>query len=269
MIQNDGTAAPGRRDAAPRTNRLSLKRLAPMVVLALGAIAFFALGLDNYLTLEALREHRALLADFVAANSVAAPILFIALYALAIAFSVPGGAVMTITGGFLFGTVFGTVWVVIAATIGATGLFVIAKTAFGDALRAKAGPWLEKLEAGFQENALSYLLVLRLIPLFPFVVVNLVPALLGVRLRIYVLGTALGIIPGSFVFTSVGAGLGSLFDMTVDGAFELSAILTPEIVTALVGLAVLSLVPVAYKTFKTRHAKTLVDATPIPADDKS
>ena len=128
-----------------------------------------------------------------------------------------------------------------------------AKTALGDALRDRAGPWLKKLEAGFHENALSYLLVLRLIPLFPFFVVNLVPAFLGVRLRTYVIGTVVGIIPGSFVFASVGAGLGSLFDMTMGNELELSGILTPEIVTALVGLALLSLLPVAYKKYKARQ----------------
>ncbi len=240
------TAAPSQIGGTP------LKRIVPVAVLALGAIAFFALGLDEYVTIEALREHRTLLTAFVAENAVAAPLLFMTLYAVAIAFSLPGGAVMTIAGGFLFGNIVGTGWVVIAATLGATAVFLIAKTALGDALRAKAGPWLNKLEAGFHENALSYLLVLRLIPLFPFFVVNLVPAFLGVRLRTYVIGTVVGIIPGSFVFTSVGAGLGSLFDMTMGGEIELSGILTPEIVTALVGLAVLSLLPVAYKKFKAR-----------------
>ena len=250
MIENNLAAAPAELDAGQKQGRISLQRAAPVAVMVLGAIAFFALGLDEYVTLEALREHRTLLTTFVAENAVAAPLLFMTIYAVVVAFSLPGGAVMTIAGGFLFGNILGTGWVVIAATLGATAVFLIARTALGDALRAKAGPWLKKLEAGFDENALSYLLVLRLIPLFPFFVVNLVPAFLGVRLRTYVIGTALGIIPGSFVFTSVGAGLGSLFDRTMGGAFELSGILTPEIVTALVGLAALSLLPVAYKKYK-------------------
>ena len=250
MIENKLAAAPAELDAGQKQGRISLQRVAPVAVLVLGAIAFFALGLNEYVTLEALREHRTLLTTFVAENAVAAPLLFMTIYAVVVAFSLPGGAVMTIAGGFLFGNILGTGWVVIAATLGATAVFLIARTALGDALRAKAGPWLKKLEAGFDENALSYLLVLRLIPLFPFFVVNLVPAFLGVRLRTYVIGTALGIIPGSFVFTSVGAGLGSLFDRTMGGEFELSGILTPEIVTALVGLAALSLLPVAYKKYK-------------------
>jgi len=159
---------------------------------------------------------------------------------------------MTIAGGFLFGAVLGTAWVVLSATLGATILFVIAKTSLGDLLRAKAGPWLRKMENGFKENALSYLLVLRLIPLFPFFVVNLVPAFLGVPLRTYVIGTLLGIVPGSFVFATVGAGLGSIFDS--NEAFTATGILTPEIVTALVGLSLLSLLPVAYKAVAARRA---------------
>lgn len=128
----------------------------------------------------------------------------------------------------------------------------IAKTSLGDLLRAQAGPWLKKMESGFRENALSYLLVLRLIPLFPFFVVNLVPAFLGVSLRTYVLATLVGIVPGSFVYATVGAGLGSIFDR--NEVFTASGILTPEIVTALVGLSVLSLLPVAYKLIKARRA---------------
>ncbi len=253
MIEDKTMAERAEPETRPTRGRISLNHMAPVAVLALGATAFFALGLDDYVTIGALREHRTLLGTFVAENAVLAPLLFMVLYAIAVAFSLPGGAVMTITGGFLFGNIVGTVWVVIAAVTGAIAVFLVAKTALGDALRDKAGPWLKKLEAGFHENALSYLLVLRLIPLFPFFVVNLVPAFLGVRLRTYVIGTAVGIIPGSFVFTSVGAGLGSLFDMATGGEIELSGILTPEIVTALVGLAALSLLPVAYKKYKARR----------------
>ena len=178
-------------------------------------------------------------------------LLFIGIYAAATALSLPGGAVLTVTGGFLFGGLIGTFWVVLAATIGATAVFLVAKTALGDSLRRKAGPFLKRMEAGFQENALSYLLVLRLIPLFPFFIVNLVPAFLGVGLRTYVIGTFVGIIPGSFVFASVGAGLGSLLDQP--GELSLAGVVTPEIVIALVGLSLLSLLPVAYKKLAARR----------------
>ena len=230
----------------------SVNKFVPLGVLAAGIAAFFALGLDQYVSFEALREHRDVLANFVADNPLVAPLAFMVIYAVVVALSLPGGAIMTIAGGFLFGTVWGTAWVVLSATLGATILFVIAKTSLGDLLRAKAGPWLRKMENGFKENALSYLLVLRLIPLFPFFVVNLVPAFLGVPLRTYVIGTLLGIVPGSFVFATVGAGLGSIFDS--NEAFTATGILTPEIVTALVGLSLLSLLPIAYKKVKARRA---------------
>jgi uncharacterized membrane protein YdjX (TVP38/TMEM64 family) len=231
--------------------RFSLARLWPLAALALAIVAVFALGLDRYLTFDALREHREALSRFVDANSLLAALAFMAVYALAIALSVPGGAVLTIAGGFLFGSLLGTCLVVIAATVGATLVFLIAKTALGDPLRARAGPFLQRMEAGFQENAFNYLLVLRLIPLFPFWIVNLVPAFLGVKLRTYMLGTLIGIIPGSFVFASVGAGLGSVLDSGQE--FSPSSVLTPQIVIALIGLAVLALLPVAYRKWRRRR----------------
>lgn len=226
----------------------SLKTILPLSALVAGMAVFFAFGLDQYLSFEALRENRVLLTNFVAESSLLAALVFMAIYAIVVAFSLPGGAIMTITGGFLFGNMFGTAWVVLSATLGATVLFIIAKTSLGNPLRKKAGPWLKTMEKGFRKNALNYLLVLRLIPLFPFFVVNLVPAFLGVRLRTYVIGTLMGIVPGSFVFTTVGAGLGSIFDK--NEAFTLTGMLTPEIFAALAGLSLLSLLPVAYKTIK-------------------
>ena len=228
-----------------------LRRILPLAVLGGVIAAVFAFDLDRFLSFEALRDNRVLLMSFVHDQAILAVATFVALYAVSTATSLPGGAVLSIAGGFLFGTVLGTVWIVIGATIGATALFLVAKTAFGDALRAKAGPWLKKMEAGFQDDAFSYMLVLRLVPLFPFFVVNLVPALLGVRLRTYVVATFVGIIPGAFVFASVGAGLGSVFDAMEE--FSPASALTPEVITALVGLAVLSLVPVAYKKIKARR----------------
>jgi uncharacterized membrane protein YdjX (TVP38/TMEM64 family) len=227
---------------------LTVKRLAPLGILAAGFIAFFALGLDRYLSFSALRENRHLLLAWVDAWGVAAAAAYIAVYAAAVALSVPGGAVLSITGGFLFGALWGTLYILVGATAGATALFIIAKTSLGEILREKAGPWLKRMEEGFGKNALSYLLVLRLVPLFPFFVVNLVPAFLGVRLSTYVVGTFFGIIPGTAVFASVGAGLGSIFDG--GEAFSLTGVMTPQIIAAMSGLALLSLIPVAYKKFK-------------------
>ena len=244
---NSSAHAVGGQDRA----RFSLARLWPLAVLALAIGAVFVLDLDRFLTFDALREHRETLTAFVADNTALAALCFVAVYAAAIALSVPGGAVLTIAGGFMFGSLLGTGLVVVAATLGATLVFLIAKTALGDPLRAKAGPFLKRMEAGFQDDALNYLLVLRLIPLFPFWIVNLVPAFLGVPLRTYVLGTFIGIIPGSFVFASVGAGLGSVLDSGQE--FSPASVLTPQIVIALVGLAVLALLPVAYRKLKERR----------------
>jgi len=223
------------------------KRLVPLIVLGAGIAAFFALGLDRYLTFEQLREHRETLTAFVATMPVASVAIFILVYTVAVALSVPGAAILTLTGGFLFGIWEGAAAVVVGATAGATALFLAARFVLGGVLRAKAGPWLTKMEAGFNEDALSYLLALRLIPAFPFFIVNLVPAFLGVSLRTFVIATFLGIIPGTFVFASIGAGLGSIFDSTgvlaerrADAAGYYRA----------VGLALLSLLPVAYKKIK-------------------
>jgi uncharacterized membrane protein YdjX (TVP38/TMEM64 family) len=227
------------------------RRLIPVLVFVAGVVAFFVLGLEQYLSIDALRQHRVALRAWVGASGVLAALIFMAVYIVTVAFSLPGATVLTVAGGFLFGAVWGTVIVVISATIGGTVLFVIAKTALGDALRSRAGAWLQTLEAGFRANALSYLLVLRLVPIFPFFIVNLVPAFLGVPLSTFVLGTFVGIIPGSFVYATVGAGLGSIFD--TGGTFSLQGVLTPQIITALVGLAVLALVPIVYKKIIARR----------------
>jgi len=226
-------------------------------------VAFFALGLERYLSIDALRQHRGALHTWVETSGVLAVLVFMAVYIITVAFSLPGATVLSIASGFLFGPGWGTVIVIISATLGATALFSMAKTALGDALRARAGAWLPRLEAGFREHALSYLIVLRLVPIFPFFVINLVPAFLGVSLWTFVLGTFTGIIPGSFVYTTVGAGLGSVFD--AGGTFSLRGVLTPQIITALVGLAVLAMVPVVYKKIMAhRGAKPGVSAPHVP-----
>ena len=235
-----------------QTAGFSYRRLIPLAVLGAGVVAFFALGLDRYLTFDELRRNREALTGFVAAMPVLSVALFVLVYTVAVSLSVPGAVVLTLAGGFLFGIWEGTAAVVIGATAGATVLFLAARFVLGDVLRAKAGPWLSKMEAGFNEDALSYLLVLRLIPAFPFFIVNLVPAFLGVSLRTFVIATFLGIIPGTFVFASIGAGLGSIFDSAQE--LSLKGALTPQVITALVGLALLSLLPVVYKKIKARRA---------------
>lgn len=237
---------------ASSSSSFSFKKLIPLLVLVAGLIAFFAFDLQSFISFEKLRDNREVLISWVQQNGLLAALVYMAIYAIAVAFSLPGGLVLSITGGFLFGVVWGSLYIVIGATVGATALFIIAKSAVGDFLRAKAGPWLQKMEAGFRENALSYLLVLRLVPLFPFFVVNLVPAFLGVPLSTYVIGTFFGIIPGVIVFAQVGVGLGSIFDR--GETFSAAGILTPQILFALIGLAILALIPVVYKKIKARSA---------------
>lgn len=242
--------------APPRERQMSaktalLRRLWPVLLLLAGFVAFFALDLDSFVTFEALRDNRAMLNDYVDMYGALAILVYGAIYAVVVAFSLPGGAVMTIAGGFLFGTLVGGTTVVIAATVGATALFLIARHALGDLLRDKAGPFVARMEAGFSENALSYLLVLRLIPLFPFWLVNLVPAFLGVRTSTYVVGTLVGIIPGTFVYASVGNGLGAVF--AAGETPDLGIIFKADILLPIVGLAVLALLPVAYKRWQAQH----------------
>jgi uncharacterized membrane protein YdjX (TVP38/TMEM64 family) len=233
---------------------LSPGRLIPVAVLAAGLVAFFALDLGHYLSFDALRAHRGQLMEWVDHSGLVAGLLYMGVYAVVIAFSLPGGAMMTITGGFLFGPLLGTGLTVLGATTGATILFLAARFAFAEYLHAKAGPALHKMETGFQENALSYLLTLRLIPLFPFWLVNLVPALLGVRLDVYLLGTVIGIIPGTVIYTMLGDGLGAILDK--GEALDLWIILEPRFFASLAGLAVLALLPVLYKKIKARKARS-------------
>ncbi len=230
----------------------SLGRLIPLVILAAGLAAFFVFDLGQYVSLDALKENREFLQTFVAENTALAFTVYMAIYTVMVAFSLPGALIATLTGGFLFGTIFGGLATVVAATIGATIVFLIAKTALGDTLRAKAGPGIQKMEAGFQKNAFSYLMVLRLVPLFPFFLVNLAPAFLGVKLRTFIVATFFGIIPGTFVFASVGNGLGAIFDE--GGEPNLGIIFQPEVLGPILALAALSLVPVIYKRFSKEEA---------------
>jgi len=239
-------------DAGAPAKRGLAWRLLPVVVLALAAAAFFASGLHRYLTFEALRAHRGGLLAWVDSNAFLAALVFVAVYAAGIVLLPPSGTLMTVTGGFVFGAIAGTGLVVVGATVGATALFLVARFSLGDWLRGRAGAGIQRMRAGFRENELSYMLVLRLVPLFPFWLVNLAPAFLGVRLRTFVIGTFLGIIPGTAVFAVFGAGLGGILDSNRE--LSLSGVLTPEIVGALLGLALLALAPVVYKKIRARAA---------------
>ncbi len=217
---------------------------------SISIVAFFAFDLGSYLIFETLADNREMLIDAVAANAVLVAIAFIGIYALAVAFSVPGATALTLSGGFLFGTIFGAAYAVIGATLGATALFLIARTSFGEVFRSNTQSVVSKLKEGFNRNALSYLLFLRLVPLFPFFLINLAAGFLAISTRTFVIGTGIGIIPGALVTSGVGNGLGVLLDQ--GEVPDLGIFFTPQIFLPLLGLGLLSLLPILVKRWKER-----------------
>lgn len=217
--------------------------------LALGVVglilALRLTGLGSLLSLDTLAQHRETLSGFVARNFLLAALAYVVAYAVAVALSFPGAVILTLTGGFLFGAVFGTLLTVLGATIGATLVFLFARTIFGENALDRFGAPAQRLAEGIRRNAASYLLVLRLVPLFPFFLVNLVPAFVGVRPGIYIATTAIGILPGTAVFSLAGAGLGEV--LARGGDFNVGDVLTPQILGALIGLALLSLAAIPLK----------------------
>ncbi len=235
---------------APAAKPIGPRLLAVAAVVIAVAAALKLTGALDLLSFAALARHREWLVAEVAELGTAAPALFILAYAACTALSLPTGLLLSTLGGFLFGTWWDRLSILVGATLGATIVFLAARTVLGNARRARAGPALQRLEAGFREDALSYMLVLRLVPLFPYWLVNLAPAFLGVRLSTFVIGTFLGIIPGAFVYASVGTGLGAILESggTPDGA----AILQPRVLIPIAGLAVLALLPVIAKRLRRR-----------------
>jgi uncharacterized membrane protein YdjX (TVP38/TMEM64 family) len=198
-----------------------------------------------------LRENRGCLLAWVAAYPLLAPFAFGLLYVAATAFSLPIALPLSLTAGFLFGLPLGLLVVVTGASLGAILVFLAARTAFGESLLARAGPALRRMEQGFRADAVSYMLFLRLVPLFPFWMVNLAAAIFGAPMRVFVLTTFFGIMPASFVIVNVGRGLGAVLD---SGATpDAGSILTPDILLALALLGVLALVPAIYRKVKARR----------------
>jgi uncharacterized membrane protein YdjX (TVP38/TMEM64 family) len=248
----DHSQPPASQEPSPLKRKPLWLRLLPLAALIAGCAAFFALGWHRYVSFETIRENRTMLMDWVGRwGMVAAPLAYAAGYALMTAFSIPGGALATMLGGFLFGLWVSTAAAVVGATFGAIAVFLAARSAIGDYLRAKAGGGLKRMEEGFRRNAFSYLLALRLVPIFPFWLVNLVPAFAGVRLGTYALATLIGIVPGTFVFASVGNGLGAVLDQ--GGKPNLMIIFQWEILLPILGLAILSLVPVVVRRIQAKR----------------
>lgn len=217
-------------------------KIAIVGVFAAVVIAFFALGGPKYLTLDTIKQNRDALLGFVEKNYATALLLGFITYLAATAFSLPGGLILSLTMGFLFGRWVGTVLIVVAATLGATILFLAARTVFADAARRKLGALGEKINQGFTQDAFSYLLFLRLVPVFPFFLVNLAPAFTTVSVRTFFLATLVGIIPGTFVFANLGQTLGRIEST--------SQLVSAETLGAFALLGLFALIPVVIKRLR-------------------
>jgi len=211
------------------------------------AIIYFS-GIYHYLSFDALRIYHKSLKEFVEMHPIALPILFCLTYIISTALSIPGAIFLTLLGGYLFSQPFSTIYVLLSATCGATLIFLAARTALKDVLKIKAGPFLQKMESGFQENDASYLLFLRFVPLFPFWLVNIAPAFFGVSLFTFVWTTFVGIFPGTLVFTLAGGGLEKIVEN--NESFSLNSIFNTQMKMALILLGITALVPIAWKRFK-------------------
>ena len=225
--------------AAEPTGGLNTGKVAVVLVIVCAIGAFFYFDLGRYLSLDTLKENRDRLSDFAEANYAASVALFILVYIAVTGLSLPGAVILTLAGGFLFGSLYATLFVNIGATIGATLAFLAARYVLHDWVEQKFGRWLEPLQQGFARNAFSYLMTLRLIPLFPFFIVNLVSGLTRMSVGTYVAATALGIIPGSFVYAYAGRQLG-----TINSLKEIASL---SVIAAFVLLGLFALIPIFYK----------------------
>lgn len=241
-----------------------VRRLWPILLIVAVGVALWASGLARHLSFETLVAKRQVLRDWTDGHPVAGFLGYGAVYALAVALSIPGAVLLTIMAGFLFGALAGSLLAILAATVGASLLFLAARTSLGEVLARKAGPLAARVSDGFRRDAASYMLFLRLVPVFPFWLVNLAPALFGVKLRTFLWTTALGIAPGTLVFAMTGAGLDSVVEAQAQAQaacvaagradcpmrFEVSSLLTPELLMAFAGLGLLALVPVGVRRWR-------------------
>lgn len=234
----------------------SLRKLLPFGLILLGAVAGY-IFLGDALSFEALGENREALNAWRDANLFFAIITYTGLYALFVAFSLPGASFLTLGGGLIFGLLAGTLATVTGATVGAVGIFLAAKTGFGDSLRSKLDAQggdglISRMRKGIEQDMVSYLLIMRLVPAIPFFIANLAPSFFGVPLRTYVWTTFLGIIPGTAIYTWIGVGLGEVF--ASGQTPDLSVVTSPAVLGPLLGLAALAALPVLIKAIKGRSA---------------
>jgi uncharacterized membrane protein YdjX (TVP38/TMEM64 family) len=230
-------------------SRLSM--IALVGLLAGGLAAMLALGLDGQLGLEAVRRHHAVLAGFVSGEPLLASLLFMAIYAFGVAISVPGVQLLAVIAGWLFGWLHGTIYVAVAATVAASAVFLLARSALAQALRDRAGPAMQRFADGFRDHAPSYVFVLHLVPVFPYAVVNTLPAACGVRLRTFVFAAFLGVLPSTLLLAQFGSGLGEV--LAQGSTLRLSSLMTPQILLGLSGLGILVLLPLLYRGWRARR----------------
>jgi len=234
-----------------RTGQKSgLIRNLPLICIAIVA-GIGAFALRDYFSFQTLADNREALIAFRDSNYVATAAVFIVAYMVVVAFSLPGASIMTLTGGFLFATFPGALFNVVGATMGAVGIFMAARWGLGARLAAKMDTSqgaIKKIKEGIDENQWSMLFLMRLVPAVPFFVANLVPALVGVPLSRYAISTFLGIIPGAVVYTSVGAGLGEVFDRGETP--NLGIIFEPAILLPILGLCALAALPIVLKAVR-------------------
>ncbi len=238
-----------------KSEGLDPKKLIPLAIIVIIAVVGF-FTLRDYLTFETIRDNRETLIQFKDNNYIATSLVFLAIYIVIVAFSLPGAAIASLTGGFLFGLFPGTLYNVLAATIGATIIFIAARMGLGDFLSKKMDTstgTVQKLRDGLRENEISVLFLLRLVPAVPFFVANLLPALVGVKFRNFVFTTFFGIIPGALVYTWVGVGLGEVFAR--GEAPNLSIIFEWYILGPILGLCVLALLPIVINILRKSKEK--------------
>ena len=223
---------------------MSLKKAIILVVFIFGFVAFFVLRGDRYLTLDTIKANRDFLLNYTHHHFEAMLFGALILYTVSTALSLPVATVLSLAVGFLFGRWVGTAVIVFSATLGATFAFLAARYIFSEAVQRRMGPHGRKIIEGFHKNDFNYLLFLRLVPLFPFWLVNLVPAFTPIKVRTYVAATATGIIPGSFVFANLGQSLASID--------SLKHLLSFETLGAFLLLGLFALVPIILKKARTR-----------------
>jgi uncharacterized membrane protein YdjX (TVP38/TMEM64 family) len=219
---------------------MDMKKRIMILVLITGAIAvFYFLDLQQFLTLSSLKENRQSLLLAYQSHTAAFTLGFILIYIVQTALSLPGAAILTLAGGAIFGVAMGTLWVNIGASTGALLAFLLARTLLRDWVMKRFGEKMKAFDRGLSKNGLSYLLFLRLVPLFPFFLVNLACGVTGLSIRTYLAGTVIGILPGSFVYANAGASLASIENI--------SQVSSPRVLTSLALLGIFALVPVIYR----------------------